>query len=165
MRILVLMQNAWKWGAVEGQTKWWPAASDEDSDLAWQDALWRSQSGIRLREMLPEDCDVYVGNASPLIGPVPRSKYSMDAQHVITLLNKHSPDVVLLLGKEAARALWLVEDKDIRAVLGPHPASRSLSKATTADIKRDIEKQEVPSAKGDIADLSGGETGPGARAN
>ena len=138
MKILVFLQNAWKWGALEGQTKWWPAASNEDSHRAWQDALWRSQTGIRLLEMLPEDCDVRVGNVSPLIGPVPASKFPMDAEHVISEINAHAPDVVLLLGLEAAKASSLVEGKGVRLIMGPHPASRRLPKDRTAAIRKEV---------------------------
>ena len=149
MKVLVFLQNAWKHGATEGQTKWLPDNSDEASNRAWQSALWRSQTGKRLKEMLPEGCVAYVTNVSPLIAPAAKVYYPMDREHVISEVFSHKPDVVLLLGTEAkTAAAMLATQKDnngewllahARIVAGPHPAWRVLSKERTAEIRREIE--------------------------
>jgi hypothetical protein len=149
MKVLVFLQNAWKHDAAEGQTKWLPDNSDEASNRAWQFALWRSQTGKRLKEMLPEGCDAYVTNVSPLIAPAASVHYPMDRKHVVSEVLRHRSDVVLLLGTEAkTAAAMLATQKDndgewllahARVVTGPHPAWRVLSKERTAEVRREIE--------------------------
>lgn len=148
MKLLVFLQNAWKHGAAEGQTKWWPGATREESRRAWETALWRSQSGKRLVEMLPEVCETVIANVSPFIAPTAGTHYSMDESHVISQVLFHQPDVVLLLGKEARKAAAVIvtaHDRRrgpsaIRIVVGPHPAWRLLSKAHTAEIRKELEE-------------------------
>lgn len=60
--ILYVLQNAWSRRAKPGQ-KEWPGA-----EASWERALWHSHTGKRLREMIPDDADFKVCNASPLVG-------------------------------------------------------------------------------------------------
>lgn len=138
--LLVLLQNAWMRGARPGQTEFWPADRPKpegfDTRRFWQQSLWRSQTGKRLREMLPftEWDHVYVGNASPLVGATSKAKFPFDASHVAGIIERVTPSLALLCGSEASKAAHLFAGLEIPVVQAPHPAWRLLSKEATAAV-------------------------------
>lgn len=132
MKLLILLQNAWKRGTKPGQTEWLPGRGRQESRIAWTGALLKSPTGVRLDKLLLEVrlganlcyADVSVENASSLIANRPQQRFPADFYHVRLVLNCHEPDAVLLLGKEARRCRELCEAVGAVVVEGPHPSSR-----------------------------------------
>lgn len=131
-RALFVLQNAWRKGAK-------PEEREDGHERFWWWALWRSQSGKRLREMIPDNIDYDVVNASALVGNHSQSVYPVDKALMAMRLGRIRPDVVVLCGKVAAGLAPLVEDYQRPCVIAPHPAWRLLSKEHTARIKGEIE--------------------------
>lgn len=137
-KVLVLLQNAWKFGAQPEQRQWLRNATPEVSRDFWEKALWNSLTGERLKWMLPEDCEIRVGNVSPLIGNNAQSKFPMEPLHVLAQIREWQPTVVVLLGNEAKKARSTVEALNLGIVEGPHPAYRALSRRWGAAIRQKI---------------------------
>jgi len=132
MKLLVILQNAWRRKAGPNDTCWIPSAPERSKKL-WEKALWKSLSGKKLKQMIPDNMEVVVTNASPRIGNVSSSHFPMEPEYVLAELDENLPDVVLLCGKEAEKAFDLIFDwaeekgRKISVVLAPHPAWRALS--------------------------------------
>lgn len=134
MKLLVILQNAWRRKAGPNDTCWLPSAPERSKEL-WEKALWKSLSGRKLIKMLPpENVEIAVTNASPRIGNVSSSRFPMEPEYVLAELDVHKPDIVLLCGVEAQKAWELIfqwaeeEEQEICVVNAPHPAWRGLSK-------------------------------------
>ncbi len=132
MQVLFVLQNAWRKSAKAGER-------DVGRERVWDRLLWRSQTGRRLKEMIPEGIDFSVVNASALVGDHSASVYPVDMALMAMRLGRIKPDVVVLCGKVAAGLAPLVEDAQTTLVIAPHPAWRALSKEHTARIKEEIE--------------------------
>lgn len=98
----------------------------------WLKALWRSHTGKRLKEMLPDNAHTYITNASPMIGYGPAAIFKPSLSHIQSVINDWEPDKILACGKVAQKALDELGQPYIAA---PHPAWWLLSKKMTADIK------------------------------
>ena len=134
MKILVFLQNAWQYNAEPGQTQWLPEGfSPEASHMSWETALWNSHTGRLLKRYIPEGVEARITNASPCIGATASSRFPMDPEHCIGQVWGFRPNVVLLLGVEAAKARpvlseWMHDrDTKFHIITEPHPASRSRS--------------------------------------
>ncbi len=133
MKLLVILQNAWRRKAGPNDVCWIPSAPERSKAL-WERALWKSLSGRKLIQMIPEGIDVIVTNASPRIGNVSSSHFPMEPEYVLAELDENKPDLVLLCGNEAQKAWELVfqwaeeEQREISVINSPHPAWRGLSK-------------------------------------
>ena len=136
--VLVLLQNAWKFGAEPDQRQWIVGAHPNVSRDFWEKALWASPTGTRLNWMLPWECEVRVGNASPVIGNTASSKFPMEPDHVRAQIKAWKPTVVLLLGAEAKKARRIAEDMEVSVVEGPHPAYRVFSREWGANIQNEV---------------------------
>lgn len=134
IKLLVLLQNAWKHGAQEGQRQWLIGQSAEASHAFWERALWASPTGFRLEWMIPGGVDARIGNASPVIGGNSKSKFPMEPEHVLVQIEAWQPRVVLLLGTEAKKARYIVEERGLAVVEGPHPAWRLLSREKAREV-------------------------------
>lgn len=128
--VLFVLQNAWRNGAPEsGKAEWKPRY--------WRRALWRSQTSKRLREMIPEGITYEVCNASPLVGSTSKAVFQADRAHLDRVVARFCPSLTVLLGTVAHKAQpWL--EPSTRVLTGPHPAYRTLFKATTAEIREKI---------------------------
>ena len=102
--------------------------------------MWRSQTGRRLQKILPDGCEVFVGEASPFIGSTSRSRFLMDPDYVKAQIAEFAPDVVVLLGDEARKARSIVEEQGIVVVMGPHPTWRALSKQMVTAVREQIQQ-------------------------
>lgn len=127
-----MLQNAWRKSAKPGER-------DVGRERVWDRLLWRSQTGRRLREMIPDDTTFEVVNASALVGNHSSSVYPADTALMAMRLGRIKPTVVVLCGKVAAGLAPLIEDAQTTLVIAPHPAWRLLSKEHTARIKTEIE--------------------------
>lgn len=148
MKILVILQNAWRHDAEPEQRTWLPESLrarveaagrsfEEVSRRSWLIALWRSHTGCRLRSILPEGHEIVICEASPRVGATSGKTFAMEPDHVIMELHRHGPGLVVLLGREAQRALSLCGELPV--VVGPHPAWRGLTKASAAVIQSEIQ--------------------------
>lgn len=126
MRVLFVLQNAWRRGAVEGERDW--------NDRVWNRLLWRSQTGKRLREMIPDGIEYQVCNASPFVGNHSASAFPADPQHVLTQVRVYKPHLVVLLGSVAQEVRPHLPSR-LGVLTGPHPAWRLLSKDETSRIR------------------------------
>ncbi len=130
--VLFVLQNAWRKSAKAGER-------DVGRESVWDRLLWRSQTGRRLKEMIPGGISFRVVNASALVGDHSASVYPADRALMAMRLGSIKPDVVVLCGKVAAGLAPLVEDTQTTLIIAPHPAWRALSKKHTARIKTEIE--------------------------
>ena len=132
MQVLFVLQNAWRKSAKTGEI-------DLARKNVWNRLLWRSQTGRRLKEMIPKDITFEVVNASAMVGNYSASVYPADQELMAMRLGRIMPTVVALCGKVAAGLAPLVEATLTTLVIAPHPAWRALSKEHTARIKEEIE--------------------------
>ena len=130
-QVLFVLQNAWRKSAKPGER-------DVGRERVWDRLLWRSQTGRRLKEMIPDDTTFEVVNASTWVGNYSSAVFPVDQALMAMRLGRIKPDVVVLCGKVAAGLAPLVEDARTTLVIAPHPAWRLLSKEHTARIKQEI---------------------------
>lgn len=98
----------------------------------WLEGLWVCYTGKRLREMLPEDCEVEVCNASLNIGSRATASFPPDTDHILAEIGQSKPDVILACGKIACEGMV---GMGLDFVAAPPPAWRQLSKADISKIK------------------------------
>ena len=136
-RVLFVLQNAWRRGAVPGELE-----SDHEP-RAWERGLWRSQTGKRLREMIPDDLMISmqfeVVNASLRVGSHSTAVFAADSLLMHARMQRIQPDFVVLLGKVAEKLAPVVASYNRPCIIGPQPAWRLLSKVRTAELKEEIE--------------------------
>lgn len=113
-KVVAFLQNAW---SREYAGKEWPRE-------LWLEALRKSRSGTRLRtfQSMCQDAEIWWDNTTPHVGDNPDSLLSADFEHIDSVLESQSPDVVVAFGKHAAVALmqrWLKP-----LLILPHPAHR-----------------------------------------
>lgn len=115
MRIIVFLQNAWS-PLYAGRT--WPRQS-------WLRALARSRSGQRLKHLVEDwdECE----NTTPKVGAKPSSVLGPDKDHIMEVLHRRNPDVVIACGRQAEKALAATWIGPLLAV--PHPAHRVVTNA------------------------------------
>jgi hypothetical protein len=117
MKVVVFLQNAWS-PHYAGRT--WPR-------ISWLKALAKSRSGQRLNKLIAiaRDVEWWFDNTTPIVGATPDSVVKPDAAHIEKVLREQKPDVVVLLGEQAARAVLPVCKKP--CLVMPHPANRVLT--------------------------------------
>lgn len=124
--ILVLLQNAYYPGGCKRPM----------NRRLWLWLLWRSHTGKRLKEMLPEGLEYYVDEANPKIGEHADACFPADLTHLSRLLDTVHPTLILACGRIAQEGCRKL---DVPFMSVPHPAWRFLSKETTAEIRRKLE--------------------------
>lgn len=122
--ILVVLQCAWYHDGKSRPYK------------TWIKALWKSHTGRRLKEMLPEDVPFVICNASPQIGQDAGASFKADPAHVADMINRVKPTIVLGCGAIAHSALSKL---DVEYIKAPHPAWRRLTKERTKKIRHVLE--------------------------
>ncbi len=136
--VLFVLQNAWRRGAVAGELE-----SDHEQ-RAWTRGLWRSMTGKRLREMIPEDLMIAgtfeVVNASLFVGKTSQSVFPADKVLMTLRLARYNPHLVVLCGRIAETLAPLLDECGQHYLVTPHPAWRMLSKERTAQITGEIER-------------------------
>lgn len=130
-RVLFVLQNAWRKGAKPGE-------KDIGREKVWMRLLWRSQSGKRLTEMIPNGIAYDVVNASPFVGNRSFVSFVADSMLMNARMYERQPDLVVLCGKVAQELAHVVEQHGRPYILAPHPAWRALSKVRTAEIRTEI---------------------------
>lgn len=137
--VLFVLQNAWRRGAVAGERE------DDHCVRAWKRGLWRSLTGRRLREMIPEDLMISmrfeVVNASPFVGKTSSSIFPADKAIMTLRLARYEPHLVVLCGKVAEQLRPLLDEFGQGYLVTPHPAWRMLSKERRAQIRGEIESK------------------------
>jgi hypothetical protein len=111
--IVVFLQNAWS-PYYAGRT--WPRSR-------WLLALERSRSGQRLK-LLVDDLD-QCENTTPIVGPTPSSVVLPDEEHILEILRRRQPTIVVACGRQAEDVLTRLWNGPLLAL--PHPASRTLT--------------------------------------
>ncbi len=124
--LLIILQNAY--GVEEGYVP-----SYEHMGFA------NSQTGKRLKEIIPEDTEYVIVNSSPIIGDNPDSCFAADPKYLINAINHFEPKLIVCCGKIAQKGITNLSFILTPILFMPHPAYRALSKETTSDIKRKIE--------------------------
>lgn len=120
--MVVFLQNAWS-PLYAGAT--WPRPS-------WLRALARSRSGQRLRVLI-DDFDA-CENTTPAVGASASSVLPPDRAHILEVLERRAPRVVVACGRQAEDALALLWPGALLAV--PHPAHRLLTDALYREARR-----------------------------
>ena len=131
MKVLFVLQNAWRKGAKPGET-------DLERRGAWERLLWRSPTGKRLKEMIPDGIEGVVVNASPNVGSRSWAVFAADCMLMHARMKRIQPALVVLCGKVAQELVPVVKDYETPFVLAPHPAWRRLSKAAMIEIRETI---------------------------
>lgn len=111
--LVVFLQNAWS-PVYAGSV--WPRRS-------WLRALETSRSGQRLRVLIDEYhiCE----NTTAVVSAHPSGIEAPDAAHILRVLSKRKPQIVVACGKQAELALKGIWPGPMLAV--PHPAHRLLT--------------------------------------
>lgn len=131
-RVLFVLQNAWRREAKKGETEWL-------HEKAWLRLLWRSMTGKRLKEMIPDGIAYEVVNATLRIGNRAAATFPADHMLMHARMRNRRPDLVVLCGKVAQELRTVVSiGHNCPYILAPHPAWRLLSKAETARIRKEI---------------------------
>ena len=120
--ILVLLQNPYRERGVDRYN---------DREF-WLGRMWSSYTGKRLKEMLPEDMNIWVDNASWNWGEESSACFPADLVHIKNLVSKLEPEKILACGRIAQEGLRKL---NIEYIPAPHPAYRALSKKMTAEIR------------------------------
>ncbi len=84
-------------------------------------------TGKRLRQVFGEKlCGAIIWEeASSEIGGHSRSLFAANRQHMMSVINKHKPTVILSFGKIASEGVKSLPDVDAAIIYGPHPAARN----------------------------------------
>jgi hypothetical protein len=129
--ILVVLQNAYRHDA-----------EDSEAEQRWLDGIWllggtgwKSHTGKRLKEMLPDDACVVLTNSSRNVGNKSSAIFPADLEYLAEKIARIKPSIILACGKVAQEAMERLGVEHIRA---PHPAWRLLSKEHTARVRREI---------------------------
>jgi len=125
--VLVFLQNAYRKDGFAYKSR-----------EQWLKGMWASRTGCRLKEMLPKGIDVYVENASPMIGTNVNSLYYADLVHMQKVIDDVKPKLIVGCGKIAQEGL---ANLGVVYIAAPHPAWRALSKIETKRIA-DILKEK-----------------------
>lgn len=121
--ILVVLQNEYRDGGAK-------VPRDE-----WLPRLWESHTGRRLKEMLPDNGQFFVTNATLEVGDNADSMLPADTIHLSMVIEHIEPSIILACGQVAQRGL---DELGVDYVAAPHPAWRRLSKDMTASIKEEL---------------------------
>lgn len=117
MRLLVLLQNAWARRPMEHWDHDW-----------WLDALRNCRTGGRLCRVVGEDwVGIEFDNTTPKVGVGSNSKLPPDDAHVLALLDRVRPNVVLACGDQAEKTAQRLWGGNLLCI--PHPAMRVLTNA------------------------------------
>ena len=138
--VLFVLQNAWRRGAKDGERE------DQHSDRVWKRLLWRSQTGKRLREMIPDGIEYEVVNASLSVGSRSRATFAADCMLMHSRMKRIKPALVVLCGKVAQELVPVVKDYGTPFVAVPHPAWPRLPKTATANVREIIKDMLFPSS-------------------
>ena len=118
MSLVVFLQNAWSPLYAGGE---WPRRS-------WLRALARSRSGRRLQLLLGDRYDLeQCENTTPLVGASASSIVPPQPAHIVEVLERRAPAVVVACGKQAEAAIAPLWPGALLVV--PHPAARVLTDA------------------------------------
>lgn len=101
----------------------------------WHRDLMRSQTGRRLKEMIPDNIEFRVINASNKIGDHPDSCYKPNTKYISRWVRKINPKIICACGKVAQQGCRTL---GLEFVEAPHPAWRALSKEITGQIKQKL---------------------------
>lgn len=84
-------------------------------------------TGKRLETIFGEDLcnEIIWEEVSREIGGHSRSLFAADRQHIMGVINKHKPAVILVFGKIAAEGVKSLPNVDAAIIYGPHPAARN----------------------------------------
>ena len=135
MKLLVILQNAYSHDGEPMRRR------------KWLLGLWRSYSGKRLREMLPqelwmdslhswpEDRDYYICNATEQWANDAIVALKSDPEWLARIVAWLRPDYVLACGRVAQRGL---DRLGISYIEAPHPAWRALTKERTAAVRAEV---------------------------
>lgn len=133
-RVLFVLQNAWRRGAKERERE-----GEWLHEKTWLRLLWRSHTGKRLKEMIPDGIAYEVVNATLRIGDRAAATFPADRTLMHVRMQARRPDLVVLCGKVAQELRVTVDiGNGCPYILAPHPAWRRLSKAQTAEVKEEI---------------------------
>ena len=129
-KLLVILQNAY--GVTEKRRK------QLTTERLWLCGLWNSQTGKRLKEMLPSNLNIKIINASQKIGCYADAQFPPDKKYLKNNISEFQPDVILACGRIAQQGM---DALNIPYMAVPHPAWRLLSKIKTKEIKSTLIKQ------------------------
>lgn len=84
-------------------------------------------TGKRLQSVFGEElCAAIIWEeASPKVGSHSRSLFAADRQHIMSVVHKHKPTVILSFGKIASEGVRSLPTVDAAIIYGPHPAARN----------------------------------------
>jgi hypothetical protein len=112
------------------QNAWSPLyAGDHWPRRSWLQALHRSRSGLRLKNLTNAcpNVEVYFDNTTPEVGGSPDSILPADLNHIQKVVNREMPDYIVTLGKQAKTVIKSIYADKYPLLLLPHPAYRLVS--------------------------------------
>ena len=98
----------------------------------WKSRLWKSHTGRRLADYIPNDVTFEVINSTLQIGTSSDACFEPDLVYIENKIKEYSPKLIIPLGKVAESA---IKDLDYEYFPAPHPAWRQLSVSHINEIK------------------------------
>ena len=120
MKLLIVLQNAY--GVEDGYV---PSYERE--------SFRKCYTGIRLKEVIPDNAEIKIVNSNPSIGIKSDSYFKPDVDYVKTEIGIFAPEVILFCGRNGK--ILMKEISFNKSIHMPHPAYRALSKKMTAEVK------------------------------
>jgi uracil-DNA glycosylase len=127
-KLLVILQCPWRKGRLKNG---W-------NSQIWLGELWKSRTGTRLREALPQEIfEVKICNANPSLADSPDGIFPADLAHLRRVIRRIRPNLILACGSVAQKATEEIS-LGVPVVAMKHPAYRLLSRQMTAEIKSQL---------------------------
>lgn len=125
MRIMAFLQNQW-FKDPEGVKAMFAEHPERRERYIAAFLFMGCLTGRRLQSVFGEDlCDGIIWEeASAEVGGHSRSLFAADRQHMMSVIKKHNPTIILSFGKIASEGLRSLPI-DIPVIYGPHPAARN----------------------------------------
>lgn len=125
MRIVAFLQNQW-FKDPEGVKAMFAEHPERRERYIEAFLFMGCLTGRRLKSVFGEDlCDGIIWEeASREVGGKSQSLFAADRQHMMAVIRKHNPTVILCFGKIAAEGVKSLPI-EIPVIYGPHPAARS----------------------------------------
>lgn len=125
MKIVAFLQNQW-FKDPEGVKRMFAEHPDRRERYISAFLFMGCLTGKRLQSVFGEDlCGGIVWEeASREVGGKSQSLFAADRQHMMAVINKHKPTVILSFGKIASEGIKSLPI-DIPVIYGPHPAARN----------------------------------------
>lgn len=141
MKILAFLQNPWfKAGTDPRHIKMY--ATDQDFHRR---VLFLSATGRALHAAFGSELyrEIIWENANPRHGSHRRDKMPCDTDHMVSVLSKYKPDLILCFGSEAKKGMkkLIIEPTCSNVLYAPHPMAHGSAAEHLKEIAREVKRR------------------------